>query len=99
MAKFAVGDVCLGQDFEEPYTQYNNEECEILGVFPLGVSFLGVLPPLYIRGTSYLVRWASDREKYYVSELNLRKKPRKEPLGSWGDIERLTGWNPIKACA
>lgn len=101
MAKFKIGDVCLGQNFHA-YPEFNGVECEVLGVREQG----GIYQHAFRRGLfvivgpSYYVRWATTGKKYCVAERHLRKKQLPEEyLGSWEEIEQLTGWNPTRTKA
>jgi len=98
VAKFKVGDICIGQNFHD-YPEFNGVECEVLDVREQGDiyqrAFRRVL--FAMPGPHYRVRWATG-EKYYVAETHLRKKPPPEEyLGDWDEIEKLTGWNPTYA--
>lgn len=99
MAKFKVGDICIGQ-YLDAYACYNDCECEVVAVHPDGMvamsQALGQI--LRIPPVAYAVVWADGRQ-YYVHEANLRKKPpRDEQLGDWEELAKL-GWNTARKMA
>lgn len=103
MAKFKVGDICIGQGFTAArYLHLNGMECTVLEVIPVGTAFPGYFRGhiRHLDGLGYKIRWA-DGETASVVEYCLRKKPPKVvELGDWDAIEKITkGWNPTKAYA
>lgn len=99
MAKFRVGDVCIGQNFEVD-TERNGMECEVVAHLPEGGMFCNTRRDgkVLIEQNAYCVHWA-DGLVGWVAQHNLRKKPPKEKKGSWEQIEKLCGWNPTKVNA
>jgi len=98
VAKFKVGDICIGQNFHD-YPEFNGVECEVLDVQEQGGIYRHAFrrEAFFIAGPSYRVLWATGK-KHYVGEIHLRKKPPPEEyLGDWDEIEKLTGWNPTCA--
>lgn len=92
MAKFRVGDLCIGTDLNADAC-YNGCECEVLAVHPDGVTGYSNSLREFLRfpPVAYTVRWADGWEAF-VHEPNLRKKPpRKEELGTWDALAKL-GW-------
>lgn len=99
MAKFKVGDLCIGQHFVCD-TERNGMECEVVAFLPGGGTFTNSRfdGKVVIDQNAYAVQWA-DSFLSWVAEGNLRKKPPKEKKSSWEQIEKLCGWNPTKVTA
>lgn len=97
MAKFKVGDICIGQHFEVD-CELNGRECEVREIIPEGGYFVSHKTRSLFRidAVCYRVEWQGGGMSY-THESKLKKKPPKGiELGSWGKIEKACGWNPTK---
>ena len=75
MAKFNLGEICIGQNFECD-TDRNGMECEIIDIMPEGGVFSNTKldGKITIERDAYRVRWC-DRLISWTAEYNLRRKP------------------------
>lgn len=92
MAKFEVGEIAIYQNLVGRGQYWNGEECEVIK--PLG-KYLSNIEP------DELVYYVKDGQGIFsVREDQIRKKkPPKEELSTWEEIQKLTNWNPEKVKA
>jgi len=90
--KFEVGEIAI--IIGSCYKELIGEECEILAV---GVNSNEGVPNDYrIDIPSFHEQLPEGSAGWVIMEQYLKKKPKKELMGDWHNVEVITGWNPTK---
>lgn len=94
MSKFAKGEIVIFISTDVPeHRRFIGEECEVLdvhtGAYANSVSGHNLIYETSIEILNGLRLWC-------IEECLRKKKPPKEELGSWEDIQDGTNWNPTK---